>query len=758
MLLLCVLSLFFLMPAVAWFGKKPFRAAAALALWPAGLASYFASLFPVVFSSGPIEFLYPWAPHLGLSLSVFADGLSLLFATLISGIGALIVIFSARYFDGKPEAGRFQCILFAFMASMLGVVLSGNLFTLFVSWELTGFTSFLLIGFNYTKSESRASAIQALIVTGTGGMALLGAAILIEKITGTASIPALLAGESITGNPFYPAIVILILLAAFTKSAQFPFHFWLPNAMAAPTPVSAYLHSATMVKAGVYLVARMTPITGGTELWMWLVVGAGTVTMLVGSWNAVKETDLKRILAYSTISALGILMMLLGVGTQAAIMAALVYLVGHALYKGTLFLVAGTLESGTGSRDVSMLGGLRQAMPQTALAGALAACSMAGIPLFLGFLGKELLYDSLLGFTNEWATGLLILAVGVSALLGAVGLIAGVGPFIGPPGKASPYGRIPSGFIIPPLVLASLGFLIGIFPAIIHLPIELAVLGVFRSLPVSHLSLWHGFNLVLWLSVLTLFLTLAAFYFRGSLRKRLWPQTLTTDWLYQWSVQTLDQISERLLPILQFASLRAYVLALVMVATLLLVAAIVFSGIPEWPSVMNVQPQELAAVLMILGGAFSAVRAKSAITAVVSLGIVGYGVALTFLFFGAPDLAMTQFSVETLTAVIFVMVFYHFRGLGSLSPWKIRLRDATIAMLFGTSLALVLFFVGPFKTPLRIANFFAENGPALTHGRNIVNVILVDFRGLDTLGEITVLTTAALGVRAVLRMGREKKN
>ncbi len=283
-------------------------------------------------------------------------------------------------------------------------------------------------------------------------MALLGAAILIEQITGTASIPALLAGESITGNPFYPAIVILILLAAFTKSAQFPFHFWLPNAMAAPTPVSAYLHSATMVKAGVYLVARMTPITGGTELWMWLVVGAGTATMLVGSWNAVKETDLKRILAYSTISALGVLMMLLGVGTEAAIMAALVYLVGHALYKGTLFLVAGTLEHGTGSRDVLMLGGLRETMPQTALAGALAACSMAGIPLFLGFLGKELLYDSLLHFTNEWATALLILAVGVSALLGAVGLIAGVGPFIGAPGKASPYGRIPSGFTIPPLV------------------------------------------------------------------------------------------------------------------------------------------------------------------------------------------------------------------------------------------------------------------------------------------------------------------
>ncbi len=759
MLLLCVFSFFVLMPAAAWLGKKSSRVSTWLAVWPACVAVYLASLFPAVASSGPVEVLFPWAPHLGLSLSIFADGLSLLFGVLITGIGALIVVFSARYFDGKSEAGRFQAILFAFMASMLGVVLAGNLFTLFVSWELTGFTSFLLIGFNYSKAESRSSAIQALVVTGTGGMALLGAAILIEQITGTASIPQLLSGGfQIADNALYPALVVLILLAAFTKSAQAPFHFWLPNAMAAPTPVSAYLHSATMVKAGIYLVARMTPIAGNTELWMWLVMSFGAVTMVMGAWNSIKETDLKRILAYSTISALGVLMMLLGAGTETAIMAAMVYLVGHALYKGTLFLVAGTLEYGTSSRDITQLGGLRPQMPKTALAGFLAACSMAGLPLFLGFLGKEFLYDALLHRTVEWSTIFLILAVGASALLGAVGLIAGVGPFVGEAGKASLHGRIPSAFVVTPLVLAVCGFLAGVYPPLIELPIQLATAGVFRQLPETHLSLWHGFNLVLGLSVLTLALTTAVFFFRVPLRRRLWPQTLTTDWLYQWSIRVLDGISERLLPALQFASLRAYVLALVVVATLLLVAAIVFSGIPAWPKVMAVQPQELAAVLMILGGAISAVRAKSAITAVVSLGIVGYGVALTFLFFGAPDLAMTQFSVETLTAVIFVMVFYHFRSLVFLSPWKIRLRDATIAALFGTSLALVLLFVGTDETPRRLANYFAENGPSLAHGRNIVNVILVDFRELDTLGEITVLTTAALGVRAVLRMGREKKN
>ena len=348
------------------------------------------------------------------------------------------------------------------MGSMLGVVLANNMLALFVFWELTGFTSFLLIGFDHERQEARAAAVQALLVTGTGGMALLAAAVLVEQAAGTLHLSTLLAaGVSLRHAATYPAIVALVLFAAFTKSAQMPLHFWLPNAMTAPTPVSAYLHSATMVKAGIYLVARLTPVAGGTPLWTGLVIVAGALTMALGAWRALAETDLKRVLAYATVSALGVLMMLLGIGTAEAVTAALVYLVAHACYKGALFLVAGTLEHETGTRDVTRLGGLRRSMPVTALAAALAACSMAGVPLFLGFTSKELFYDALLSHSAGWTTLLLALAVVASALLGVAGLLAGVSPFAGAAAQAVGQHRVPAAMAVPPLLLAVAGLVAG---------------------------------------------------------------------------------------------------------------------------------------------------------------------------------------------------------------------------------------------------------------------------------------------------------
>jgi multicomponent Na+:H+ antiporter subunit A len=755
MLPLIVLSPFLLIPAAVWLGKQPARWAGLLAVWPAALALYFGCLWRSVAASGQREAALPWAASLGLTFSFYADGLGLLFALLITGIGSLIVIYSSRYFDGHPAAGRFHATLFAFMGAMLGVVLANNVLVLFVFWELTGFTSFLLIGFDHERQEARASAVQALLVTGTGGMALLAAAVLIEQAAGTLNLSTLLAtGVSLQNAETYPAIVVLVLFAACTKSAQVPFHFWLPNAMTAPTPVSAYLHSATMVKAGIYLVARLTPVAGGTPLWIGLVTVVGGLTMAAGAWRALAETDLKRVLAYATVSALGVLMLLLGVGTEGAVTAALVYLVAHACYKGALFLVAGTLEHETGTRDVTQLGGLRRSMPVTALAAALAACSMAGVPLFLGFTGKELFYEALLGHSAGWTKPLLALAVVASALLGVAGLLAGISPFAGAAAQAVVKHRVPAALAVPPLLLATGGLVAGLWPGGIDLPIGVAVASVLQRAPVVHLVLWHGLSPVLVLSLLTLALVALLYAARHTVRQRLWPRSLGSERLYTLTLRGIDAVSAWSLPALQSASLRAYVLVLIITAAGLLAGALLASGLPDWPGVISIQPHEAAVAVLIVAGALLAVWTTSTITAVLSLGMVGYGVALTFLFFGAPDLAMTQFSVETLTAVIFVLVFYHFRAFGFLSPWRVRLRDALVAVLFGTSIAVVLFFVGAAFTPLRLSGYFAEMGLRLAHGHNIVNVILVDFRALDTLGEITVLATAALGVRAVLRLGR----
>jgi multicomponent Na+:H+ antiporter subunit A len=362
-----------------------------LALLPAGLAVYFASLLGSVANGEAITISRPWATGLGINLSFYVDGLSLLFALMITGIGALVIIYAGSYLAGKPQLTRFYTLVLMFMASMLGVVLAGNLITIFVFWELTSLTSFLLIGLDHDRPGARAAALQALLVTGGGGLALMAGLLLMGQIGGSLELATLLSnGNAVREHALYVPVLLLILLGAFTKSAQTPFHFWLPNAMEAPTPVSAYLHSATMVKAGVYLLARLSPLLGGTDEWHYLVTGAGIVTMLLGALLALVQTDLKRILAYSTVSTLGALVLLLGLDTTLSVKAAMLFLLVHALYKGALFLVAGILDHETGTRDIRRLGGLARAMPITAAAAVLAALSMAGLPPMLGFINKEL--------------------------------------------------------------------------------------------------------------------------------------------------------------------------------------------------------------------------------------------------------------------------------------------------------------------------------------------------------------------------------
>ncbi len=753
-----VLSPFVFSPVAALVGARWPAQVRWLALWPATLAVYFEHVLRTrVAVDGAQIVSLPWAPGLGLTLQFNLDGLGLLFALMITVIGTLIVLYASAYMKGHPHIARLLASLFVFMGAMLGVVLADNLFLLFVFWELTGFASFLLIGFDHDKASSRAAAMQALIVTGAGGIALLAGTVLLSQITGATTISEAAAGVMNVGaHPFYSACAVLFLLAAFTKSAQMPFHFWLPGAMAAPTPVSAYLHSATMVKAGVYLVARMNPVLGGTELWSTALMVAGGATMIAAAWRSVREVDLKRVLAFSTVSALGSLMLMLGIGTQGAIVAAIVYMIAHAAYKGALFMVAGAIDHETGTRDVTRLGGLRAAMPRTALAASLAAASMMGLPLFFGFFAKELFYEA------EWqsaaAAALLTMTVAANGLSGVAGLIAGVGPFVGrrPPEYASVHEAAwPMWF--GPVFLAVAGVVFAVIPAIVNDPIALAGASVTgQYVPVS-LAIWHGFSPVLALSALTLALAAGLYTQRARLRS---PQlrALASEYGYRAILRLLDTASAVVAPALQSGSLRSYVFVLILATGGLLGSALILGG-GGWSidTPTEIRAYEVMIGLCICAGALSAARATSTMKAVLSLGVVGYGVALLFMMYGAPDLAMTQVSVETLTAVIFVLVFRMFGSFAHLSSRAIRTRDAIVAGIVGVGVSTLVLLVGSGERASRLSDYFAEMSPTLGHGRNIVNVILVDFRGFDTMGEITVLVVAAIGVHALLQISADER-
>ncbi len=749
MIAFAVIATFPIALIVGWLVRRDPTWARIAALWPAVLTVMLSAEMAGSLSAEPRDIEIAWAPSLGLSLSFHLDGLGLLFALLITGIGTLVVLYASAYLQSHPQAGRFYASLFAFMGSMLGVALSDNILTLFVFWELTGFTSFLLIGFEHDRADARSAALQALIVTGAGGLALLAAGVLLLDVSGTASLSGMVAvHESITAHPMYAVIVSLILLSAFTKSAQVPFHFWLPNAMAAPTPVSAYLHSATMVKAGVYLLARMTPILGATPLWTTTVTGFGAATMLVGAYRSVQETDLKRILAYSTVSALGLLTMLIGVGTQQAIAAALVYLVAHACYKGSLFLVAGAIDHQTGSRDIRSLSGLRRTMPLTAMVGGAAALSMVGVPLTLGFVAKDGAYEALLGAGPWW---ILLATVFSSVLMGLAGLLSGVLPFQGSVAKDG--GHEPEWrLLLPPLTLAAIGVLVGLVPSLLNAPLTAAARAILQQSEAVSLAIWHGVSPTLMLSVLTLAAAVGLYSLRDEVRKRSWRPAFGSERLYVGLVSSLDAISRVIGPPLHGAPLRSYVM--VIVATSMAAGFAALSTLPALRLVArtDVRIHEFLIVTVIIAGALSATLAKSTMAAVLSLGVVGYGVAMTFLLYGAPDLAMTQFSVETLTVIIYVLVFRHFRNLGALSPPLVRLRDLAIGAGIGTLIGGLVLSISTTDTAARLREYFVQFGPTLGHGRNIVNVILVDFRGFDTMGEITVLATAAIGVRALIRL------
>ncbi len=758
--MLVALLAVFLLALVAPVAQRVLRRSAGwvFALPILSVTAWLASLVPRVSGGDVVLQQREWIPALGLDLSFRVDGWSLLFLLLISGIGALILVYAAGYFGDHPQAGRFYALLLLFMGSMLGVVAADNLLLLFVFWELTSITSYLLIGFDHEKPESRAAALQALLVTGAGGLALLAGVILIGEAGGTFSLTELLRRDDpLRQHALYLPILLLVLTGAFTKSAQTPFHFWLPGAMAAPTPVSAYLHSATMVTAGVFLLGRLHPLLGGTAAWHGIVTAVGAVTMVTGAVMAMPQTDLKRLLAFSTISALGILTMLLGIGTSLATQAAVVFLIVHSLYKGALFMVAGAVDHDAGTRDVRELSGLFRVMPITAAAAGLAALSMSGLPPLLGFIGKELLYEAGLG-APRGALSITAASVTANVLMVAVAAIVGVRPFIGGRTRAGTATGEPAlALWLGPVVLASLALVAGVVPALVDQPLVSAAVTAIRSEPTTvALGLWHGVNTALLLSVATVLTGVMAYRGRERIRVLAPPLDVLTQLgptaLFAAGLRLLVRVAEWQTRLLQHGYLRGYVLSILAVATALTGFALLrFGAVPLWVGVGNLRAYEVAIAVVILGAALVAATARSRLAAVAAMGTVGYGVALIYGLYGAPDLAVTQILVETLTLVLFVLVVVNLPAFAQLSSPRRRRFDAAFAGGAGVVITGLVLKALHVEHGDRVSDYYVTNA-LVAQGRNVVNIILVDFRSLDTLGEIAVLTVAALGVVAMLKL------
>jgi multicomponent Na+:H+ antiporter subunit A len=732
-----------------------------LALVPAALFIYFLTLIPDVKDGGAVRSSYDWMPALGVEFSLRVDGLSLLMALLITGIGAGIVLYASSYLGGHRRIGVFLAFLLAFMGSMLGLVLADDLIVLFVFWELTSITSFLLISFENENPEARKGATQALLITSGGGLALLAGFLVLGETAGTYQVSAILgSGDAIRDSSAYSAILILVLAGAFTKSAQVPFHFWLPSAMVAPTPVSAYLHSATMVKAGVYLLARLHPALGDTDAWLYSLSAFGGVTMLVGAYVAAHQYDLKLILAYSTVSALGMLVALLGLGTEEAVKAAMVFLLAHALYKGALFLVAGIVDHEMHTRDIRELGGMARRMPISAAACAVGAASLAGFGPLLAFIGKEAALDAAL-HGHGWVPGLLLAVTVATGALFVVSAGLVLTPFFGPKRGANPGHEAPPPMTFAPFVLAALSVGFALFSSQVASAILRPATNAVSMQPwTGELVLWHGFNTALLLSIISVVAGAAILYGRHVIRpasSRLFDLTsqVRPSLMYDRALAGLGSLASFQTRLLQNGYLRVYVGTVLITAVALTVSPLLGSSIDLWPSLQRLAAYEVAVLAIIVAGAFTAVLTDSRLAAVAALGAVGFGVAMIYGLFGAPDLAMTQFLVETLTVLLFVLVFYRLPRLVMRSSVASRLRDAAIATAFGAMMTLLVLAALSYQLSPTISGYFAETSKPEAHGRNVVNVILVDFRALDTLGEIIVLSVAALGVFALLR-GRRR--
>jgi multicomponent K+:H+ antiporter subunit A len=746
----------------------------------AGLISVFGLLvtgyfYPEISNGEVVRYRIEWLPMLGVDFSLRMDGLGWLFVMLVLFIGLLVTLYARYYMSPDDPVPRFFAFLLAFMGSMLGVVLSGNLVQLAVFWELTSLTSFLLIGYWHHRADARRGARMAFMVTAAGGLCLLSGALMLGHVVGSYDLDVVLsAGDAVRAHPWYRAMLVLVALGALTKSAQFPFHFWLPHAMAAPTPVSAYLHSATMVKAGVFLLMRLWPVMAGTPEWIWIIGGAGLCTMLIGAFAAIFQHDLKGLLAYSTISHLGLITLLLGLGTPLAMVAAVFHTLNHATFKSSLFMAAGIIDHESGTRDMRLLRGLFRHLPYTGTLAIVASASMAGVPLLNGFLSKEMFFSetALVGGDEDWSLSIAAVAMGIFSVAYSLRFIS---VFFGRPVIALPKvpHEPPRWMRFPVELLVLLCVLVGVAPGPIVEPfLRMGVASVLgEHLPAFSLQVWHGFNIALLKSIIAL---VGGVLFYIVLRQRYALATRTdTPVLERFSGAQAYETT-----ILRLGMAAAWVIKwfgtkhlqpqlLMMMVALVGVPLLLVQPLPAFGTALLSDVDPLFAAMWLIGCACAVTAAWQAkyhrLAALILVGGTGIVTSLTFLWLSAPDLALTQLMVETVTTVLILL------GLRWLPPrispfelniamprrvWLRRSRDMAVAVAGGTGMAALSYAALTQPVPDSIGDFFLLHALSGGGGSNAVNVLLVDFRGFDTMGEITVLSIVALTVYALLRRFR----
>jgi NADH:ubiquinone oxidoreductase subunit 5 (subunit L)/multisubunit Na+/H+ antiporter MnhA subunit len=722
-----------------------------------GLFIWLLTFTPTISHTGAIAVSIPWVPQLGLTLSLYLDGLSLLFSLMILGIGVMIVIYAGYYFEDVEALDRFYIRLLTFMSAMLVVVLAGNLLTLFIGWELTSVISFLLIGFNRDSDEARSGALQALIVTGMGGLALLVGIALLGTAAGSMELSTVIANTTLRESPWYTAFTLLILIGCFTKSAQWPFHFWLPGAMSAPTPASAYLHSATMVKAGIYLLLRLYPALGDTPLWQNGLLVIGLMTMLLGALLALRQRDLKAALAYSTISQLGVLVALISLPHGEGLTAALVGILAHGLYKATLFLVVGAVDHASGTRLLDKLGGLGRLMPGWGVVALLAGLSMAGLPPLLGFVAKE----SLLEAAHNHPVALVIILISAACTVG-MALILLWEVFGGKTTQPHHVHELPYGLLVGPAVLAVGSLLGGLGLQVLVVPLVNLTLS-----EEVHLTLFSGLSASFLLSLVAIGGGVGIFATRQTWRR--WP-TLTMptgSHIYQGIVRRVERVGDLVL-LTQGGKLRYYLVAILGSVILLQTTAGLehIIGYPlVWEFSGGIDILRVLLLVLSLGMMLASILFRSHLVAALSLGVAGYSVGGLFLIEPAPDVALVQFMVETLGTVLLIVMLARINSTERKQAmellWKQSrlglLRDIVISILIGSGVGLfALAALTSRPKPEGIATWHLEHTQELVQFPDVVGAIVTDFRGLDTIIEITVFGVSALGVLTLL--ARPKAN
>lgn len=754
--------------------------------WFVLIAPVALTIYYVTKLNDPSYIAWKWVTQLQLVIDSSLDGLSLLFSILIAGIGSVVVLYSIFYLDKQKERlDYFYCYLLLFMTAMLGVVQSDHVMSLYLFWEFTSISSFLLIGYWYTNDQARFGALKSLLITVFGGLMMLGGLLLLVNMTGSWSIRQMVADVAvIQASPYVTLAIILILFGAMTKSAQFPFYIWLPDAMTAPTPVSAYLHSATMVKAGIYIVARFTPIFAAQDAWAYTVMFIGTLTLLWGSFFATKQTDLKGILAFSTVSQLGMIMAMLGVAAfsyhegntelvKYASFAAIFHLMNHATFKGALFMTAGIIEHETGTRDIRKLGGLMALMPLTFTVATIGALSMAGFPPLNGFLSKEMFFTTVVNIAQFNVPDIVII-IPVVAWLASIFTFVYCCYFVGgvffgkTPKSLAKVHEAPKGMIVAPAILIAAALYITIFPnQVASLFINRAVVAIQpndftnASDVHQHIALWHGFTLELGMTIAVIIIGLILWRFIPKWRKvydRL-PQKWTLNGLYRQVLRILDQGMTSISKTYMTGSIRHYFIYIFI--TLFSVMLVSLYNENAWSlkdlTLSNLSTLPILIILVLIASTLTVLIAKTRLTAIIALGAVGYSVALLFVVFHAPDLALTQLAIETVSVALFLLVFYHLPKLNrheARLPFK--LGNFIIAAAVGVTVSLVALAAYAQNLSGSISEYYKETVYKEAGGGNIVNVILVDYRGFDTLFEITVLAIAGMAIFGMIKLRKKK--